>query len=627
MSAHTDAFHAQQLASLQLNDRMHRKVMNFLRTQGFASVLGFRRTWPLPRGKPARLTFDTIADARDTEFARTLNDHNLLLPEMDALSDTPPQTADLWGGTTARKAGRTKAQWAVGTGTLWAESYRNVKCDDSDRIRLGYRAQAAARHEARVPIPAHPAAPASTPVEEGARGEGQDRPLGAPSARLLGQAPLPTGWLRDLWTAQGIIDDENNDEQLVTVGCVPCGEQRQVASARGTWPANVSFAQLIDAFVPEASQDRYVINIGANDGARHDPAFPLLVERGYGGVLLEGDPAFKKRLYANTVPFNSSGRVQISWGFASADSIGSRLSKLGAPMEADALKIDVDGLDVALLEAILRFGYRPKSIAVEINPDLPPPLQISQLDHSQFRFEFWRKHMRGWLGGSADALYALTSRYGYALLAIELGARETTACTYKGAIIKQCMKKATTPHAETNAWFVRADLLRAAYGIEPPTWYQFVDAFWKQMFAYNTFKFHVQGKVFAQQSFEHVGWFARADEDKPWFPECYMLSEHQFYKAQRGETFQKPRCPLQVLREEVLAHGGHDVARAALTGGWRAWAELSRWLAKPACAHAAKAFARSTVAAIKTPACQPKEACPFNVSVTTTTATEPASAQ
>ena len=126
----------------------------------------------------------------------------------------------------------------------------------------------------------------------------------------------PPGWLRDLWSANGLLEG------------LPCAAG---APRAGAWPANVSFAQIFDNLVPSRALDRYVINLGANDGARHDPAFPLLAERGYGGIMVEGDPPFKERLYRNLQPFNASGRIHVSWGYASPSSIGARLRALGAP--------------------------------------------------------------------------------------------------------------------------------------------------------------------------------------------------------------------------------------------------------------------------------------------------------
>jgi len=365
----------------------------------------------------------------------------------------------------------------------------------------------------------------------------------------------------------------------------------------------------MDELVPTSGQNKFVINLGANDGARHDPSFPLIVERGYGGILVEGDPAFKKRLYNNLKPFNASGNVHVSWGFASATAIGPRLLRLGCPREPDALKIDVDGLDAALLEGILLSGITPKSVVVEVNPDIPPPVRMSQLYHDAFTFEFQRKHMRGWLGVSADALYSMLTRAGYALVAIELGTREHMVCNKQGRQ-HMCKRKGTCTHCENNMWFVRSDMLRASAGVEPPSWPQFNNAFWKQTFAFNTF---AQNKaVFKTQTVEHPGWFPRADEERPFLPACYSLSEYQFYAAQPGESFVKPDCPLVTLRAQV------DAAQVAAvpSQGWRAWAKYSQVLAKPGNAGKAAAFARATAEAIKRPACHAGEVCPYNATAT-----------
>ena len=409
-------------------------------------------------------------------------------------------------------------------------------------------------------------------------------------------APKP-GWLHDLWSAQGFLEGVVDDSSHV----------------RGQWPANVSFGQIIDTFVPLHTRNKFLINLGANDGARHDPSFPLFVERGYGGILVEGDPAFKKRLYANMKPFNATGNVHISWGFASASAIGPRLLAQGSPRDPDALKIDVDGLDAALLEGILLAGITPKAIVVEVNPDIPPPLRMSQLYHDAFKFEFERKHMRGWLGASADTLYTMLDDAGYALVAIELGTREHMVCNKQGRR-QMCKKKGTCTHCENNMWFVTKELLRSASGVEPPTWPQFVNGFWKQTFAFNTFSTN-RASVFQSQTVQHTGWFPRTDEEKPFKPSCYSLSDKQYYQAQPGESFTKPECPLVTLRAEVSP----EVVATAETGsqGWRAWAKFSQWLARPANAAKAAAYAKSTAEAIKAPACRPDETCPYNATAST----------
>ena len=409
----------------------------------------------------------------------------------------------------------------------------------------------------------------------------------------------PPSWLRKLWVAQGFLAG------------VP-----DIDEAGGSWPANISFGQLIDEVVaPHATLNRFVVNLGANDGARHDPSYPLLVERGFGGILVEGDPAFKKRLYANVQPLNSSGNIFISWGFASAAAIGERLLKLGCPRDPDALKIDVDGLDAALLEGILMSKIQPKAIVVEVNPDIPPPARVSQLDDPRFTFDFMRKHMRGWLGASADALESLLARHGYAPIAIELGTREHMICGGSGKR-RMCKMKKTCTHCENNLWFVRADLLRAAAGIAPPKWSQFVHAFWKQTFAFNTYVDNRQ--VFLQQKVRHDGHFTAADEAKPFTPECYSLSDHQYTKQRAGEQpFTKPKCPLQTLRDQVDTVGGDKAAvilGTATEMTWRDWAKLSLRLARPALAAKSTAFSKEIAESIKAPACRADEFCPYNAS-------------
>ena len=405
--------------------------------------------------------------------------------------------------------------------------------------------------------------------------------------------PPAGSWLRDLWVAQGFLTGIAG-----------------IDKPGGSWPANISFGLILDEVIKSPMKlNRFVVNLGANDGSRHDPAFPLLVERGFGGIMVEGDPAFKKRLYSNMQPLNASGTLFISWGFASASAIGPRLLNLGCPREPDALKIDVDGLDAALLEGIFLANIRPKAVVVEVNPDLPPPARVSQLDHPGFTFEFLRKHMRGWLGTSADALYTLLADHGYAAVALELGTREHMVCGGFGKR-RMCKMKHTCTHCENNMWFIRADLLRAA-GVDPPRWQQFVHAFWKQTFAFNTYS--ENSLVFPGQAVRHAGSFSEADEAKPFTPACYSLSDHQYTKPFPGEpSFTKPACPLQTLKRAVEEL---QVDRPAAVGStWRDWARLSVRRAKPAHASKAHAFVVSTTEAIKAPACRADESCPFNAS-------------
>ena len=67
-------------------------LLDFLRDQGLAAALGFRRAWPSMR----QSAFEKIAAGSDLKFARALQDLDVLLPSLDAESpQKPPSQA--WG--------------------------------------------------------------------------------------------------------------------------------------------------------------------------------------------------------------------------------------------------------------------------------------------------------------------------------------------------------------------------------------------------------------------------------------------------------------------------------------------------------------------------------------------------
>ena len=69
-------------------------LLDFLRDQGLAAALGFRRAWPSTR----QSAYQKIAAGSDLKFARSLHDLGLLLPSLDAESPQKPPTQawDIW---------------------------------------------------------------------------------------------------------------------------------------------------------------------------------------------------------------------------------------------------------------------------------------------------------------------------------------------------------------------------------------------------------------------------------------------------------------------------------------------------------------------------------------------------
>ena len=106
------------------NEPMRDAVLEFLRDQGFAAHLGFRRAWPTSRHALMR----PIASQEDIAFARLLDELGLLLPSLDALkgSEYERRRADLLRA----QAG---ALWPF-RGVLYSNRSKPVRCEDAQRI-------------------------------------------------------------------------------------------------------------------------------------------------------------------------------------------------------------------------------------------------------------------------------------------------------------------------------------------------------------------------------------------------------------------------------------------------------------------------------------------------------------
>ena len=329
------------------------------------------------------------------------------------------------------------------------------------------------------------------------------------------------------------------------------------------WPTSVSFPQLLEKLVPAAARNRFAINIGAADGKNHDPTYPLFRDLGYAGVAIEGSARVMGTLHANLAAVNSSGRLRVVHGFADPATIASVVTSAGAPKDADVLKIDIDSIDMPVLHALLSgAGMRPKLISMEINCDIPPPVQwhaglLSSGAGGGGGFAFsLSTAMGGFYGASLDALHSYLLEAGWGLVAIELG----------------------SPHfgrKEHNAWFARADLMEQAR-VPPPTRAQMVRAFWRHHWL------------------QHYG--LRERPARP-FPFCIHRSP----------------CPLAEIRAVAEAVCGAPMSNTS----WRGWAEASSLLAADAAGGAA--FATRVALQMQRGTCKgapldsPSAACPFGV--------------
>lgn len=312
----------------------------------------------------------------------------------------------------------------------------------------------------------------------------------------------------------------------------------------------------------------------------------------------EGDRAFRKRLFRNMRSVNTTGRTRINWGFASPSSIGKMmragLAELGfardeaAVLRPDAFKVDIDSFDLPMTRSVLSAGIQPKVIMVEINSDIPPPVQWTVGHNERFLFDFDGTAMRGFFGASMDAWFTSLQKEGYGLVAIELG-------TEAGG------------SNEHNAWFVRSELMRAK-GVTPPSWRGMTNAFWRQQLAW-------QPKV------------AALPGDA--LPRCHTIGGANYGAGLRTRLDKRPigpriPCPLQTLRAAAAAVCP-ALNRSSLSR-WQTWAHMSVVLASPRAARVAQAYAEEMIESVTRVACttlafrgvrQDPRICPYTMQLTT----------
>ena len=167
----------------------------------------------------------------------------------------------------------------------------------------------------------------------------------------------------------------------------------------------------------------FAVNIGCWDGKSfNDPVYPLF-EAGFAGLAIDwGDPP---ELVENLGEFPN---VELMPGtFVAPHNICRVLARAHCPAAPDFLKIDIDGMDGEVLAAILRGGFRPRAMQVEVNPEIPPPYAFNVVASSHFL----PGGKTGFFGMSLQYACDLLSPFGYSLVDLDF----TTDFTHDGLFV------------------------------------------------------------------------------------------------------------------------------------------------------------------------------------------------
>ena len=154
--------------------------------------------------------------------------------------------------------------------------------------------------------------------------------------------------------------------------------------------------------------NRYAINIGAGDGIScNDPVYPLYKE-GYGGLAIEAN---RNTALAQNLP--SPAIHKVLGQFVTPMNIAEMLQEYHCPECPDFFKLDIDGYDGPVLLELLKHGYRPKVMQIEINPEIPPPIEFAVLYDPRYMPWDNERRVGGFYSASLGYVCSLAARFGY----------------------------------------------------------------------------------------------------------------------------------------------------------------------------------------------------------------------
>lgn len=154
---------------------------------------------------------------------------------------------------------------------------------------------------------------------------------------------------------------------------------------------------------------RFAVEFGSGDGVSLSNSRNLILNHGFGALLIEGDEdlaAYGAEAYANFP------RVESLHAWVYPGNVEILFEEHGVPTDLDLLSIDIDSNDYYVWRAITEF--RPKVVLIEYNPGFPPPSK-RVVEFSPFNY--WDGS--DYYGASIQSLYELGKKKGYELVHVE----------------------------------------------------------------------------------------------------------------------------------------------------------------------------------------------------------------
>lgn len=152
-------------------------------------------------------------------------------------------------------------------------------------------------------------------------------------------------------------------------------------------------------------QRGYIVDVAASDGVSFSCTLGFFSAHNWHGMAVEMDP---DKFAARAFVYAQFGNVKLARCRVTPRNVVALLQGNEVPTDFTVLNLDIDSYDLHVIDELLRSGFRPRMISMEVNEKIPPPLYFTvNFDDAHY----WKGDH--FFGCSLTAAASVVKSYGY----------------------------------------------------------------------------------------------------------------------------------------------------------------------------------------------------------------------
>ena len=158
-------------------------------------------------------------------------------------------------------------------------------------------------------------------------------------------------------------------------------------------------------------QGGYIVDVAASDGVTQSCTLGFFSDHNWQGLAIEMDP---DKFAALAFVYAQFANVKLARCRVTPGNVTDLLQGNEVPNEFTLLNLDIDSYDLDVVDELLKGGFRPRVISMEVNEKIPPPLYFTvNFDAAHY----WKGD--DFYGCSLTAAASVVKSYGYKLESLQ----------------------------------------------------------------------------------------------------------------------------------------------------------------------------------------------------------------